>query len=442
MKKKRNIIIIVATIGIIIILIIANIAKKDNISKEEMNKIYSEVKENNEDVKDEKPIRTNRINTYVTVEETIKNYIENTKNQNVELVMSVLNKEYISKNNINSNNLSSSTQQYKNITSYKNIEMYEQNSEKFTAYYIKGQINDQGNVYFEIGVDVNNHTYDIMPITENEYTTKINQSTGERTIEKNENNSIEFKDYDNADIAKMYFDDYLKQMISNPEKAYNLLDKQYRETKFENYNGFVQYINANREKLELTYKMETLDNNDFEKYSDYLDFKLQHSNLGIKKYSIETYESYVQYTCQDAEGNYYIFSAQYPMDYSVVLDVYTTDTPYFKNMYSRSTDQNKAKLNLEKIQEALNNKDYKYIYNKLNATFKANNFATESQFESYMKNNFFDKNQITYNTVEKQGDAWLFNAKLNNANGKEQKGINLVVKLNEGTDFEMSFSIK
>lgn len=442
MKKKRNIIIIVATIGIIIILIIANIAKKDNISKEEMNKIYSEVKENNEDVKDEKPIRTNRINTYVTVEETIKSYIENIKNQNVELVMSVLNKEYISKNNINSNNLSSSTQQYKNITSYKNIEMYEQNSEKFTAYYIKGQINDQGNVYFEIGVDVTNHTYDIMPITENEYTTKINQSTGERTIEKNENNSIEFKDYDNADIAKMYFDDYLKQMISNPEKAYNLLDKQYRETKFENYNGFVQYINANREKLELTYKMETLDNNDFEKYSDYLDFKLQHSNLGIKKYSIETYESYVQYTCQDAEGNYYIFSAQYPMDYSVVLDVYTTDTPYFKNMYSRSTDQNKAKLNLEKIQEALNNKDYKYIYSKLNATFKANNFATERQFETYMKDNFFDKNQITYNTVEKQGDAWLFNAKLNNANGKEQKGINLVVKLNEGTEFEMSFSIK
>lgn len=442
MKKKRNIIIIVATIGIIIILIIANIAKKDNISKEEMNKIYSEVKENNENVKDEKPIRTNRINTYVTVEETIKNYIENTKNQNVELVMSVLNKEYISKNNINSNNLSSSTQQYKNITSYKNIEMYEQNSEKFTAYYIKGQINDQGNVYFEIGVDVNNHTYDIMPITENEYTTKISQSEGERTIKRNEYNSIEFKDYDNADIAKMYFDDYLKQMISNPEKAYNILDKQYRETKFENYNGFVQYINANREKLELTYKMETLDNNDFEKYSDYLDFKLQHSNLGIKKYSIETYESYVQYTCQDAEGNYYIFSAQYPMDYSVVLDVYTTDTPYFKNMYSRSTDQNKAKLNLEKIQEALNNKDYKYIYSKLNATFKANNFATESQFESYMKDNFFDKNQITYNIVEKQGDAWLFNAKLNNANGKEQKGINLVVKLNEGTEFEMSFSIK
>lgn len=109
MKKKRNIIIIVATIGIIIILIIANIAKKDTISKEEMNKIYSEVKENNEDVKDEKPIRTNRVNTYVTVEETIKNYIENTKNQNVELVMSVLNKEYISKNNINSNNLSSTT---------------------------------------------------------------------------------------------------------------------------------------------------------------------------------------------------------------------------------------------------------------------------------------------------------------------------------------------
>lgn len=442
MKKKRNIIIIVATIGIIIILIIANIAKKDTISKEEMNKIYSEVKENNEDVKDEKPIRTNRINTYVTVEETIKNYIENTKNQNVELVMSVLNKEYISKNNINSNNLSSSTQQYKNITSYKNIEMYEQNSEKFTAYYIKGQINDQGNVYFEIGVDVNNHTYDIMPITKDEYTTKINKSSEKRTIEQNEYNNIEFKNYDNSDIAKMYFDDYLKQMISNPEVAYSLLDKQYREAKFGEYNEFVKYVNLNKEKFELTYKLETLDNNDFENYSDYLDFKTQNANLGIKKYSIESYNEYVQYICQDAEGKNYIFSVQYPMEYTVMLDTYTTGTPYFKSKYNQTTDQNKAKMNLEKIQEALNNKDYKYIYNKLNQNFKANNFAKEAQLEEYIKNNFFEKNEITYNTVEQQGEAWLFNAKLSNAQGKEQKGINLVVKLNEGTEFEMSFSIK
>ncbi len=442
MKKKKKIIIIVATIAIIIILIIANILKKDAISKEEMNQIYSEVQENKQDVKDEKPIRTNRINTYVTIEETIKNYIDNIKSQNVDLAMSVLNKEYISQNNITSNSISNSAQQYKDITSYENIEMYEQNSERFSAYYIKGKINDQADVYFEVGVDANNYTYDIMPITENEYATKISQSAEERTITKNEYNSIEFKDYDNADIAKMYFDDYLKQMISNPEKAYNLLDKQYREAKFESYDEFVQYINSNREKFELTYKVETLDNNDFEEYLDYFNFKRQYSYLGIKKYSVETYEEYMQYICQDTDEKYYIFNAQYPMDYSVILDVYTINTPYFENIYNKSTEEEKAKLNLEKIQEALNNKDYKYIYNKLNATFKANNFATENQFESYMENNFFDKNKITYNSAEKQGDAWLFASKVASAYSTEAKEINIVIKLNEGTDFEMSFSIK
>lgn len=99
-------------------------------------------------------------------------------------------------------------------------------------------------------------------------------------------------------------------------------------------------------------------------------------------------------------------------------------------------------MNLEKIQEAINNKDYRYVYRKLNETFRNNNFQNIEMFENYMNTNFFDNNKMTYTNLEKQGDAWLFNAKLNNANGKEQKGINLVVKLNEGTDFEMSFSIK
>lgn len=440
MKKRQKIIIIITIIIIILILIIANLLKKNTISEEEKNRISSQAKENNEDVRDEKPTRTNRVNTYITIEEVVKNYIENMKSQNSDIVLSILNKEYVKEKNISKDNLN--VQEYKNIDNYKNIEMYEQNSEEYVVYYIKGQINSKSEIYFEVGVDMKKQTYDIMPITKDEYTTKINKSSEKRTIEQNEYNNIEFKNYDNSDIAKMYFDDYLKQMISNPEVAYSLLDKQYREAKFGEYNEFVKYINSNKEKFELTYKLETLDNNDFENYSDYLDFKTQNANLGIKKYSIESYNEYVQYICQDAEGKNYIFSVQYPMEYTVMLDTYTTGTPYFKSKYNQTTDQNKAKMNLEKIQEALNNKDYKYIYNKLNQSFKANNFAKEAQLEEYIKNNFFEKNEITYNTVEQQGEAWLFNAKLSNAQGKEQKGINLVIKLKEETDFEMSFSFK
>lgn len=59
-----------------------------------------------------------------------------------------------------------------------------------------------------------------------------------------------------------------------------------------------------------------------------------------------------------------------------------------------------------------------------------------------MNTNFFDNNKMTYTNSEKQGEAWLFDSKIKNANGVEEKGINLVIKLNEGTNFEMSFSIK
>ena len=144
----------------------------------------------------------------------------------------------------------------------------------------------------------------------------------------------------------------------------------------------------------------------------------------------------------DQNNNYYIFNEKNIMDYTLILDTYTIDLPEFIDKYNNATEEDKAKMNLEKIQEAINNKDYRYVYRKLNETFRNNNFQNIEMFENYMNTNFFDNNKMTYTNLEKQGDAWLFESKIKNANGIEEKGINVVIKINEGTDFEMSFSIK
>ena len=127
----------------------------------------------------------------------------------------------------------------------------------------------------------------------------------------------------------------------------------------------------------------------------------------IKKYNINVYSNYIEYVCIDGYGNYYIFQEEGVMDFTVKLDTYTIDTEEFKEKYNNSTQQQKVGMNLEKINQALNRKDYEYIYNKLDTTFKANNFATFEDFENYMKSTFFNINKIEYGDFNEQSGTYI-----------------------------------
>lgn len=128
------------------------------------------------------------------------------------------------------------------------------------------------------------------------------------------------------------------------------------------------------------------------------------------------------------------------MDYTVILDTYTIDLPEFLEKYENAKEEDKVILNLQKCFEALNNNDYKYVYNKLDATFKSNNFKTEADFEKYVKTNFFESNNAKSSNGKKQGDLYTYEVTITDKTEKNTKTVKktFVMRLNEGTDFVMS----
>ena len=125
------------------------------------------------------------------------------------------------------------------------------------------------------------------------------------------------------------------------------------------------------------------------------------------------------------------------------MDSYTVDLPEFVEKYNKETDANKVLMNLEKVKGALNTKDYAYVYNKLDETFRKNKFPTRQSFEEYINKNLYSINNFEYNSVVKNGNVYITTAGINDSTGKQNafKSITFIAKLLEGTDFVMSFSM-
>ena len=175
----------------------------------------------------------------------------------------------------------------------------------------------------------------------------------------------------------------------------------------------------------------------------------------IEKYKINDKENEKEYICIDQYGNYYIFKDNGVMNYTVKLDTYTIDTEDFNNKYDNGSDQLKVGMNLEKIFQALNRKDYEYIYEKLDSTFKQNNFSTLNDFEQYAKENFYDINKIEYGKFQEKSGVYIYEILISDAqeivSNDEEKNDeqisenkiqrNFVVKLEDNKDFIFAFNL-
>ena len=95
---------------------------------------------------------------------------------------------------------------------------------------------------------------------------------------------------------------------------------------------------------------------------------------------------------------------------------------------------------MQKIFDAIKDKDYKYVYNKLDETFRNNNFKTEEEFKIYAEQNFSDK-EFKYTDCKETNDIYVATVKITNNNGESDQR-EFIVKLEEGTDFIMSFNVK
>ncbi len=236
------------------------------------------------------------------------------------------------------------------------------------------------------------------------------------TIVKKEVNVYTYRNISDEEHILYLFNNLKQNLMYNREAVYNNLQEEYSNKKFESYDDFELYAKNNSRK---TVTME------------------------LDKYEKVIKDGYVQYMCQDTNGNYYIFNEYNMVENYIILDIYTIDIPEYVNIYNQLDDNEKAMFNVNKIITAINEQDYNYVYSKLDETFRENNFKSVEELKYYIENKFYKNMEIIDSTYEKIGEYYSVKVKIKNAENSSDEEISqeFIIKLLEGTDFVFSFNI-
>ena len=406
---KKGIIKIIIILSVLLLLCILIIMKK-GISKEKTNEGNIEKEQLTE-------IKIDTVKTYeeyVAITNIIATYYGYIAENDQNAIRGIINKEYLKNNNIEEINS-------KDVIFNVN-EMNVQNNGELKIYYIYGEMKENldskevKNVYFQVYLDDKNTTFEILPIDKKMYNKILNEKTilEVKDIDKNSYNEVLYLDITDETKATFIFNSYSKLLKGNIEKSYNLLDEEYKNKKFNTIENYKKYL--------LT--------------KEGIDFSI------LSEFDMEEEEDYTKYTCIDQNGNKFIFKEISVMNYTVMFDDYVIPTPEFIEKYNSTTEQGKTILNIDKFFKALEDKSYYYAYNCLSEGFRNNYFKTLEDFEEYVNQNLYSSSHIEYEEFEKDGELCKYTI---NIIGLEQEEAatqkTIIMKLNEGTDFEMSFNI-
>ena len=335
-------------------------------------------------------------------------------------IYNLLSKNYIEKNNITIENVANfvdNVEEQLIFTPLKMNVLNKQNVDIFSVYGIAYNLKNEsaGEKYFVITLDKNNNAFSVEPI--NQEITDIEQinltNEDNITIEANENNVFQYQTANYEYVIKQYISTFKRLATSNSDILYNMINEEYRNNKFNTIDLFKKYLENNKQEIQ---------------------------TANLQKYQVKDYDGYRQYVGIDQYNNYYIFNEKTIMDISIFLDTYTVDLPEFLEEYNISNDPDKAGMNLQKVVDALNNNDYTYVYNKLDATFRNNNFKTVANFEKYIENTIGAYSNVEFSNYQSSSDLHVFDVTFNNES-KQPVVKTFIVKLLEGTDFVMSFNV-
>jgi hypothetical protein len=337
---------------------------------------------------------------------------------------SFLDTEYINSSKVTKENLLEKLGKYNNGDVIIDSMYVSESSETISTYLIYGYLKETSNIsdfYLMITTDTTNNTFEISPY---EYIVKLGYdklNVGdkiERDIEEITNkkyNKYSYSNVSDEDIILDYINQYKTMAIYNTEKAYNLLDKEYREKRFGSLENYKRYVQENKNSI---------------------------NTLKFTEFASKIRENYNQYTCINNSGDYYTFRVKSINSYVLILDNYTVDLPELVESYNKATTKQKSALNIQKIVDSINNKDYNYSYSKLSQEFKKSNFTTLQSYENYIKQNFYEKNEAKYGAFEETNNGInTYKITLTDSNDEtKQISKTVIVKLEEGTGFMWSFN--
>ena len=335
-------------------------------------------------------------------------------------IIDLLSKEYVEKNNITINNVKSFINEINQNVIFIPLHMKVRGLGNLSKYLVSGFLTDINSKYIGdfnviVNVDFLNETFSIEPVLEK----SINENSIEFkdvNIEKNDNNGMYAQNVDDESLSKEYINTFKRMMLANPEIAYEFLDAEYRNKRFGDLKSFKGYIDANKSFV---------------------------NSITLSKYLVNDNDGYREYICIDTHGNYYRFNEKSITDYSVMLDLYTIDLEQFTAQYNKGNDVDKCSLNIQKFIQMLNAKDYKSAYNVLDDGFKSNYFKSLSDFERYVKDNFFEYSSVQEDVnFSKSGLYYVSDIGLiESANTSNVMTKRFIVSLKEGTGFKLSFTV-
>lgn len=418
MQKIKSLIIILAIIIILIIIamvVISNQNTNKNNAKTPNDIIENDTninEENKPDAPDERVTaknvtRLNNTNMFFSIEKCMYNYFIYLRAGNSKAIYEIIEEDYKDSNGINEQNVLEELRKDIIYDGKYNInEIYVREDNHKPIYFIYGTLrNDVARTpyYLIMKQDKANIAFSLRPITKDEYemyTQGVAKETFEDDIKLKKYNKIMNIALTDEEVAKKYFNSYIQNARYDTQEAYNSLDEEYRNARFGNYQNFIEYLSEETKAKQI----ENFDRNnikgqeDFateEEYKEYIDTLNQAS---IKKYYKHVEDGKEYYICLDAYDNFYIFEISSVMNYKLYLDSYTIDTPYFLSQYTdeETTTEEKGQINVEKIFEAINNKDYRYVYNKIDNNVRNELFGTYENFVNYIRKNLFNMNNIEF----------------------------------------------
>ncbi len=436
MKNKIKIGLIILIILLIITLtlyVISKINSKNN----EFN--YSndsalveeniEIEENNEPL-----IYENNNNRYFTLISIITRFLDAAQYGETEALVGMLDSNYVSENKINKDNvldifgiamLESESEYYK----YNAKDIYTSDLGTVTIHFVYGtyyNIADMEDkeLNLMIALDSINQTfyiygYDYMEKMEfNKLKIGDTPNIQIKTIEDKEYNYFSYLRLSEEELCQNYFNDYKELLVFKTEDAYNKLQNEYSKLKFENFNDFNQYIQDKKIKIYT---------------SSLTQYKVQTSNDGTKTY-----------ICKDNNDKIYFFTeTDGIMRYTAILDNYVIPNNEFIESYTEMLESEKTVVNIKRFTDSLNDKNYYYAYNCLSDGFKNNYFKTLDSFKDYVTNSWFDGNfDVEYTKFEEESGLYKYTIILKNKDNEEETITKtIIMKLTEGTEFEMSFNV-
>lgn len=276
-----------------------------------------------------------------------------------------------------------------------------------------------------LNMDYTTNTFEIVDVTKKILTEKqIRQEIEsgnyleDEQIQKNEYNIFERRsNLTEKQIAKLYYEQYIKLSLSNPQMAYLLLDEEYKQQVFEgSFKKYEQYTQMQKNTIE---------------------------EANFSTYTIKEGQNYKKYIIKDTKDLVYIIKEYDFMNYVIQLDNYSIKTEEYTQNYMNASNLEKVNNNINIVLKMINNKDYTSLYSLLDLTFRDNNFKSEEDLKKYIETNFFDNNYIGKISIKEQGGNYAIKVpyKERASAAAKERTKNFIMKLGEGTDFTISFEI-